>query len=211
MEGGYIYMLIPAKFYIVVGNSSFFIRRQDSDIRTEIHLETFAPYIPPYHHLFDENKCAYLLDITSQIKKLKIKNATIILPDDVVDVAVERKMLTGFFSENGVSKIQVNHQCFLLNLDNKKYISISKTSRTIVMHYIAYREALATRYYDIGNTNIEEITQDLKNIHIQCKCNDVPVFINNIDENMDEYSSLGTLVSLDDIFTNAMNHKYSYL
>lgn len=197
-------MFIPAKFYIMVGNSSFFIRKSDSDIKTEIHLETFAPYIPPYHHLFDENKSTYLLDIKSQVRKLKMKNATIILPDDGVDLAVERKILAGFFAENGVNRIHVTFQCFLLNLDNKKYISISKTTRTIVMHYIAYKESLATRYYDINNTPMEEVTQDLKNIHGYCKYNDVPVFINNVNENMEEFSSLGTLVSLDDIFANAM-------
>lgn len=197
-------MFIPAKFYIVVGNSSFFIRKEASDINVEIQLETFAPYIPPYHHLFDENKRSYLLDVTSQIKRLRMKNVTIILPDDSVELAVESKILTGFFTENGVSKIKATYQCFLLNLDNKKYISLSKTTRNIVMHYIAYREASATRYYDINHTNIEEIAEDLKNIHNHCKYNDIPVFMNNINGNMEEFNSLGTLVSLDDIFTNAM-------
>jgi len=204
MEGGYIYMFKPAQFYIVVGNSSFIVRKEGSNINTEIYLETFAPYVPPYHHLFDEDKCSYLMDITSQIKKLKMKNITIILPDDCIDLAVEKKILTGFFTDNGISKIQFTFQCFLLSLENKKYISISKTTRTLVMHYIAYKAALATRYYDLNNTTIEEVSQDLKNIHSQCKYNDIPVFINNVNDNMEAFSSLGTLVSLDDIFTNAM-------
>jgi DNA mismatch repair ATPase MutS len=199
-------MFTSSKFYIIVRNNSFIIKREDDDLESVIELQTFIPHIPAYYHLFDEDKENYIKDIKGEIKRLKIKNATIIFPDDSIDLEVDKRVLTEFFLQAGVKKIQVNFQCFFLSFD-KKYISVSKTARTLIMQYIAYNKSVSKRYYDKNYTDIEQIMIDIKKLHTECANNRIPVFINNINNDMEGFKAVGKLTSLYDITTNIMNSK----
>ena len=55
-----------------------------------------------------------------------------------------------------------------LQKDENKYVSISKSSRNIVVEYVRNHESVVTKYY---------------------------VFINNFNMNMDEYLSFGNVVT----------------
>ena len=195
-------MFVSAKFYIIVSNNSFIIKKEDDHSEYIIHLQQFIPNIPAYYHLFDKDKENYINDIKSQIKRLKIKNVTIILPDDCIDIEIDKQILIEFFLQCGVKKIQVDFQCFLLNLDNKKYISISNTTRAIVMQYISYRNSISKKYYEKDYMDIEQIELDMKNLHDDCQYTVVPVYINNINNDMERFNFVGDLVSLDNIIAN---------
>lgn len=200
-------MFNSAKFYVIVSNSSFIIKKEGDDLESVIELESFIPNVPAYHHLFDKNKENYLKDIKGQIKRLKIKNATIILPDDSLDLEVDKKILIEFFLQSGVKKVNVNFQCFLLNIDNKNYISISKTTRTLVIQYIVCNKSVAKKFYGKNYTDIEQIIVDMKNLHTDCTYNVMPVYVNNINNDMERFKVVGELIPLYDFTINIMNNK----
>jgi DNA mismatch repair ATPase MutS len=200
-------MFKSPEFYIIVGNNGFIIKKENDDQENTIGLHQFIPNIPPYHHLFDKDKKEYIKDITNQIKRLRIKKAAIIFPDDSIDLEVDKRILIEFFMQCGVKKIQVNFQCFLLSLENKRYISVSKTTRTIVMQYIAYNKSISKKYYDKEYTDMEQLALDMKNLHTDCEYGMIPVYINNINNDMERFKSVGRLISLYDIISNIMNYE----
>jgi hypothetical protein len=200
-------MFKHAKFYVIVGNNSLIIKRENSDLEGVIELQSFIPNVPAYYHLFDEDKEDYIKDIRVQIKSYKIKNATIIFPDDSMNLETDQRILIEFFLQSGVKKVQASFQCFLLNLENKKYISISKTTRSIVMQYISYNKSIAIKYYDKNYDNIEQIKADMKNLHTDLTFNMMPVYINNINNDMERFIGVGKLVSLHDLTSNIINNR----
>ncbi|MGH4118005.1 hypothetical protein [Clostridium sp.] len=199
-------MFRTARSYIIVGHKSLVIKKEGDNSENIIDFESFVPNVPFYYHFFDEDK-NYIKDMTSLIKKLSIRNATIIVPDDSVEIEVDRKIFTEFFLKCGVKKIQIKSQCFLLSLDNNKYISISKTTRTIVLQYIVNNKSIAKRYYDKNYTDMEQVALDINNIHVDCEYERVPIYINNINNDMEKFKIIGSLVSLNNIITNIMNYK----
>jgi hypothetical protein len=90
-------MFRMAKFYVIVCKNRFVIIRKDDISKTIIDFQSYIPNVPFYHHLFDNDKKEYINDIMKQIKRLKIKNAEIILPDDCLDLEVDKRILIEFF------------------------------------------------------------------------------------------------------------------
>ncbi|MFD3157323.1 hypothetical protein ACFIJ5_10750 [Haloimpatiens sp. FM7330] len=197
-------MFSSARFYIVVGHKSLIIKKEGDESENIIDFTSFIPNVPFYYHFFDEDK-TYMNDMKSLIKKLKIRNAIVIVPDDSIDLEVDRKVFIEFFMQCGVKKIQVKSQCFLLTLDNKKYISISRTTRVIVLQYIVNNKSIAKKYYDKNYTDIEQIALDAKNLHNDCKYDSIPIYINNINNDMEKFKVIGTLISFNDYIINTMN------
>lgn len=197
------------KYYIIVSNSSFIIKKDGGNIETVIELQSFIPNVPAYHHLYDTDKKDYIDEIKRQIKKLKIKDAIIIMPDDAIEVEVDKRMLIEFFLQVGVKKAQVNFQCYYMNLDNKKYIFISKTCRMIVLQYISYNKTFIKKYYDKNYIDIKQIKKDINNIHDDnmMYSSILPVYINNINNDMEEFNDIGDLVSLDEFVANVMKNE----
>lgn len=196
-------MFRMAKFYVIVCKNRFVIIREDDISKTIIDFQSYIPNVPFYHHLFDNDKKEYINDIMKQIKRLKIKNAEIILPDDCLDLEVDKRILIEFFLQCGVKKVQVNFQYFYLNLYNKNYISVSRTTRTVVIQYTSYNKVISKKYYDKDFMDMEKIAIDIKNLHPDCN---MPVYINNINNDMEGFSDIGNLVSMQDIISNILNY-----
>lgn len=189
------------KFYIIVGNNSFIIKKEGEKLENIIGFQSIIPNIPFYHHLYDKDK-TYVTDITNKIKRLKIKKVTIIIPDDSIDIEVDKRILIEYFMLCGAKKVNVNFQCFLLSLDTKNYISISKTTRTIVMQYIANNISLAKKYYEKDYTDMQQIALDMKYLHTDCEYGRMPVYINNINNDMDRFKAIGNMISIHDMINN---------
>lgn len=196
-------MFRMAKFYVIVCKNRFVIIREDDISKTIIDFQSYIPNVPFYHHLFDNDKKEYINDIMKQIKRLKIKNAEIILPDDCLDLEVDKRILIEFFLQCGVKKVQVNFQYFYLNLYNKNYIFVSRTTRTVVIQYTSYNKVISKKYYDKDFMDMEKIAIDIKNLHPDCN---MPVYINNINNDMEGFSDIGNLVSMQDIISNILNY-----
>lgn len=205
MKGSNVNMFNSTKYYIIVSNSSFIIKKDDDNFENIIELQSFIPNVPAYYHLYDIDKKDYIEDIKSQIKRLKIKDAIIIMPDDTIEIEVDKKMIIEFFLQVGVKKVQVNFQCYYMNLDNKKYISISKTSRMVVLQYISYNKTINKKYYDRNLIDINQIKKDINNIHDDMY-SVLPVFVNNINDDMKGFEDVGNLISLSELQTNIKNN-----
>ncbi len=197
-------MFASAKFYIVVANDSFIIKREGTDLDNIIECQSFIPNVPFYYHLFNQDKKDYIEDITKHIKMLKIKNATIIFPDESIDIEVDKRMLIEFFLQLGVKKVQESFQCFYLNLDIKKYISVSRTARVIVIQCIEHNKVMSKKYYEKGFADIDKILLDIKHLHADSEYAPIPVYINNINSGMEEFKGIGSLVHLYDLVNNVM-------
>ncbi|OPJ63794.1 hypothetical protein [Clostridium oryzae] len=199
-------MFAAANFYIIVSNNSFIIKKEGEPLEKTIELQSFIPNVPAYHHLFDKDKANYIEDIRKQIKSLKIKNAVIVLPDDAVDVEVDQRVLIEFFMLCGVKKTQLNFQCFLLSLQDKKYVSISKTVRNMVVQYIEYNKVISRKYYEKDYSDMEQLVLDIKSLNGDYEYGMIPLYINNMNGDMESFNIMGNMVSLDDIIENAVKN-----
>jgi len=197
-------MFSSARFFIVVCHKSLIIKKEGDESEHIIDFTSFIPNVPFYYHFFDEDK-TYIKDMKSLIKKLNIKNAIVIVPDDSIDLEVDRRIFIEFFMHCGMKKVQVKSQCFLLSKDNKKYLSISRTTRAIVLQYIVNDKSIAKKYYDKNYTDIEQIALDAKNLHTDFEYDSIPIYINNINNDMEKFKVIGTLISFNDYITNTMN------
>lgn len=201
-------MFTSTRFYIIFRNNSLIIKKEGDNLENIIDFESFIPNVPFYYHFFDEDKPFIKDRIRLIVKEFKIRNTTIIVPDDSIDIEVDKRVLTEFFMLCGAKKIQVKSQGIFLSLDNKKYISFSRTTRTIVLQYIVNNKSIVKKYYDKNYTDMKQIALDAKNLHIDCEYENIPIYINNINNDMEKFNVIGTVVSLNDISTNIMNYKY---
>lgn len=198
-------MFRTSRFYVVVGHKSLIIKKEGDESQNIIEYSSSVPNIPFYHHFFDEDK-NYIEDMKSVVKKLKMKNALVIIPDDSIDCTADKRIFSDFFIICGVKKVYLTSQCFLLNPNHKKYIAISKTTRTIVLQYIVDNKSVVKKYYDKNYTDIDQIALDARNLHIDCQADNIPIYINNINNDMEKFKSLGTLISFDQYIANIMNN-----
>lgn len=199
-------MFTTVNYYIIVTDNSFVMKKDGDTSENIIAFQSYIPNIPFYYHLFDKDK-NYITEITKQVKSLRMKKVTIVLPDDAIDIQVDKQILTEFFMQCGTKIVKINFQCFLLNLEKENYITISKTVRNLVLQYISNKKSLTTKYYDKEYTDVLQISSDIKKFHNDYGYGEIPVYINNINNNMDRFKSLGDMVSINDAFANIMNYK----
>lgn len=192
------------KFYIVVGKDKLIIKKEGDNLENIIDFSSIThkvPNVPFYYYLFDEGKIE-INNAKTEIKNLKIRNATIFLPDDCMELEVDKKILTEFFMLCGVKKIEIKFQGLFMSSEDKKYISIAKTSRAIALQYIVNEKLIAIKYLDNCNMDKEKIKLEVSNIHYECEYENIPIYINNINQDMEEFNDIGALISLKDIVNN---------
>lgn len=156
----------------------------------------------PFYHQFAakiaESQRHFKNFINSIYGKKYNKNIlAIITPDDTS--ALESIFIKEFFLNSGACKgvAQMTMGQALSKKDNK-YISVSRSSRNIILQYINNNEVKAKKYYDVDNYDVATIREDAKRIHIDVEYTDVPIYINNFNLNMDDFSAIGTMVSTKD-------------
>lgn len=196
-------MFKSARFYAILNNRSLIIKKEGEDSENRVHFSLDIPNVPFYFHFFDEEP--YIADLVTQINKMRIKDITIVAPDDAVDLEVDKRVLTEFFRLRGVRKVQMKAQCDFLNIENRRYISISRTTRAIVMKYLVNGKHIAKKYYDKNYEDIKQIQSDVKSIHPDCEYESIPVYINDMNNDMDKFKPIGTLISSGDVINNIMN------
>ncbi len=194
-------MFSKKKYDILVTNNSFIIRSEHSGSETIINFPVFIPNVPFYYHLLDDSS-NYFTNIMKQIKSINIKYATIILPDDAIDMVIDKKILTAFFQRSGAKHILLKDHSFLLSPEYNSYISVSRTTRAVILQYISNNKSLAKRYYDLDITNPDQLISGMNRLHNDCAYGKTPVFINNMYEDMSSYEDIGTMVTLYNMLNN---------
>ncbi len=118
----------------------------------------------------------------------------IVVPDDTS--TLESIFINEFFLNSGackaVAQITMGQA---LQKDIQAYISISKSSRNIVLLYIKNNEIQACRYYDCNNYDSQQIIEDAKRLHIDIEYEKTPVFVNNFNLNMDDFFDMGEVIT----------------
>lgn len=153
----------------------------------------------PFYHCFAEKiaECQYYFkQFVKSIygKKASKQILAIVVPDDTS--RLESIFINEFFLNSGackaVAQITMGQA---LDKYSSKYISISKSSRNIILQYINNNEVKASKQYLESFNDVQKIIEDAKRIHIDVEYEDVPIYVNNFNMNMDEFSEMGVLVS----------------
>ena len=139
----------------------------------------------PFYHAFAKN--IYPNKTSKNI-------LAIVVPDDTS--TLESIFINEFFLNSGackaVAQITMGQA---LQKDIQAYISISKSSRNIVLQYIKNNEIQACRYYDCNNYDSQQIIEDAKRLHIDIEYEKTPVFVNNFNLNMDDFFDMGEVIT----------------
>ena len=82
-----------------------------------------------------------------------------------------------------------------LSKEDKKYISLSMSTRNITLEYVSNEEVKVKKYYDVNEYDPKRICEDAKRLHIDVEYGGIPVFINDFNLNMDDFYDMGQVIS----------------
>lgn len=157
-----------------------------------------SPNIPFYHEFAEKiaEGQYYFKEFMKGIygKKLSKYILAIIVPDDTSKL--ESIFINEFFVNSGACKAVAQMPMALaLSKEEVRYISVSKSQRNVILEYVRNNETVVKRLYDIHTCDASQVMADCEKLHIDIEYNDVPVFVNNFNMNMDEFIEMGELIS----------------
>ena len=157
-----------------------------------------TPNIPFYHQYakkIAESQAAFKIFMKEKYgKRLGKYVLAIIVPDDTS--RLEQIFINEFFLNSGACKaVAQAHMAQTVSKSDMSYVSISKTMRNVVLHYVKNSEIIASKYYDASDYSVEKVLKDAKRIHIDVEYNDPPVYINDFELNMEDFHSAGAVIT----------------
>lgn len=185
---------------MIITNTGILVKDKDSDEFRAFNMPGLesTPNIPFYHQF--ASKIAedqhYFKEFVKSIygKKLTKYVLAIIVPDDTS--ALESIFINEFFVNSGACKAVAQMTMGqALSKDYTRYISVSKSARNVILQYISNNEIRAVKMYDETNYDAKIIKEDAKRLHIDVEYSGVPVFVNNINMNMDDFFDMGTVIT----------------
>ncbi|MCM1114233.1 MAG: hypothetical protein NC397_01905 [Clostridium sp.] len=185
---------------MIITNNNILVKDKENQGFKPFNMPAVNP-VPniPFYHQFAEKIAEgqyYFKEFMKELygKKLSKYIFAIIVPDDTTKL--ESIFLNEFFVNSGACKAVAQMPMSLaLNKEKDRYISISKTQRNIVLEYIRDKEIVVKKSYDIKDYNPAQIIADANVIHIDVEYNDVPIYINNFNMNMEDFTEAGEIVS----------------
>ncbi|MBQ9228450.1 MAG: hypothetical protein IJ168_06400 [Eubacterium sp.] len=188
---------------MIITNNNILVKDKESDAFVPFEMPGVEHDINiPFYHQFAakiaESQRHFKLFINSIYGKKYSKNIlAIIVPDDTSPL--EAIFIKEFFLNSGCCKgVAQMTMGQALSKEDSKYISLSRSSRNIILQYINNNEIKAKKYYDVDEYDVATIHEDAKRIHIDVEYTEVPIYINNFNMNMDDFSSIGTVISTKD-------------
>ena len=195
---------------MIITNDTILVREKDSgEFRAFDMPGVEAEVNIPFYHEFAKriSECQYYFKefIKREYGKKLSKNIlAIIIPDDTS--ALESIFIKEFFVHSGACKgVAQMTMGQALSKNHKRYISISKTKRNVILEYINNNEVKARRLYDVTNYQTKQVCEDAKRLHIDVEYSGVPVFINNMNMNMDDFFDFGEVISPKDFLDKIAN------
>ncbi len=185
---------------MIITNDTILVKEKESDKFIAFNMPSIEPEVNiPFYHEFAKRiaECQYYFKefIKKQYGKKPSKNIlAIIIPDDTS--ALESIFINEFFLNSGACKAVVQMTMGqALSKNHTRYISLSKSKRNVILEYINNNEVMARRLYDCSDYSVKQIYEDAKRIHIDVEYSGAPVFVNNINMNMDDFFELGEVIS----------------
>lgn len=156
------------------------------------------PNIPFYHHYAEKisESQHYFKEFVKSLygKKLSKFILAIIVPDDTT--ALESIFINELFVNSDACKAVAQMKMGqALSKTDESYVSVSRSSRNIVLQYVKNNEIIVSRYYDADCYDADVIKGDAKRLHIDIEYKQVPVYVNNFNMNMDDFFDMGTVIS----------------
>jgi hypothetical protein len=185
---------------MIVTNTNILVKNKDSNEFITFNMPSLNP-VPniPFYHEFAEKIAEgqyYFKEFMKKLygKKLNKYILAIIVPDDTTKL--ESIFLNEFFVNSGACKAVAQMPMALaLSKEDDKYISISKSLRNVTLEYVRNRECVVKKQYDLNTCDPKQVIADAQVIHIDVEYNDVPIFVNNFNLNMDEFLEFGEIIN----------------
>lgn len=181
---------------MIITNNSILVKDKDSDEFKTFTMPSLnpSPNIPFYHEFAEKiaEGQYYFKEFMKNIygKRLNKYILAIIVPDDTSKL--ESIFINEFFVNSGACKAVAQMPMALaLSKEEIRYISLSKSSRNVILEYVRDNETVVKKLYDIHTCNTKQVAADAEVMHIDVEYNNVPVFINNFNLNMDEFLEMG--------------------
>jgi len=191
---------MPKAIPMIITNDDILVRRKESDEFISFKMPGIeeACNIPFYHQYAQRiSECQYYFKqfIKKEYGKHYSKSVlAIITPDDTSPL--ESIFINEFFLNSGACKAVAQMTMGqALSKNHEKYISLSKSHRNITLQYINNNEVRAKKYYDFNHYDKSVIAEDAKRLHIDIEYEEAPVFINNLNMNMDEFFDMGEVIT----------------
>ena len=184
---------------IVTNSNILVLDRESGEFKTfEMPALNPVPNIPFYHEFAEKiaEGQYYFKEFMKNLygKKLSKYILAIIVPDDTTKL--ESIFINEFFVNSGACKAVAQMPMALaLSKEDEKYISVSKSQRNVILEYVKHNECVVKKQYDIHTCNPAQVLGDAKVIHIDVEYDDIPVYVNNFNLNMDEFFELGEIIS----------------
>ena len=194
---------------IIISNNCVLVRDNDTMEFKPFTIPTVDIPNVPFYHQYAEKIAETQVQFKEFIKKLYGKKTSkfilaIIVPDDTT--ALESIFINEFFLNSGACKaVAQTTMGQALQADNTRYISLSKSTRCIILQYICKGEVLAKKYYDSDFTDSNIIKEDAKRLHIDIEYAVVPIYVNNFNLNMEDFEKLGDVISPKDFLDKIAN------
>lgn len=185
---------------MIITNSDILVKEKESDEFKAFQMPsiTAVPNIP-FYHIFAERIAEsqyYFKEFMKELygKKLSKYILAIIVPDDTSKL--ESIFINEFFVNSGACKAVAQMPMALaISKEDNQYISISKSQRNVILEYIKDREIVVKKQYDLNTCSPEQILRDTKVVHIDVEYDDIPVYVNNFNLNMEDYIEMGEIIS----------------
>ena len=185
---------------MIITNTNILVKDKDSEQFKTFNMPSVDP-MPniPFYHCFAEKIAEsqyYFKEFMKNLygKKLSKYIFAIIVPDDTSKL--ESIFINEFFVNSGACKAVAQMPMSLaLSKEDKQYVSVSKSLRNVTLEYIRNHEIIVKKQYDLNTCDVSRIVSDAKVLHIDMEYDDVPVYVNNFNMNMDEYFEMGEIIS----------------
>ena len=185
---------------MIITNDTILVKEKESDKFIAFDMPGVEPEVNiPFYHEFAKRiaECQhYFKEFVKReyAKKPSKYILAIITPDDTS--ALESIFINEFFLNSGACKAVVQMTMGqALSKNHTRYISLSKTKRNVILEYINNNEVMARRLYDCSDYSVKQIYEDAKRLHIDVEYSGAPVFVNNVNMNMDDFFELGEVIS----------------
>ena len=194
---------MPKTIPIIITNDCILVKEKESTKFVTFNMPGIEamPNIPFYHMFAGKiSECQYYFKefmLKLYGKKVSKYVFAIIVPDDTT--ALEHIFINEFFLHSDTCKaVAQTTMGQTLSKAHTKYISLSRSTRNIVLQYINNNEILAQKQYDKNDFDTNQIAEDAKRLHIEVEYSGAPIYINNFNMNMDEFLDMGHVVTTKD-------------
>lgn len=184
---------------MIITNKNILVLDKDVDEFKIFEMPALSnvPNIPFYHQFAEKiADCQYYFkEFMKGIygKKLSKYIFAIVVPDDTSKL--ESIFINEFFVNSGACKAVAQMPMSLGISKDEAYISISKSMRNVILEYVRNREIVVRKLYDVNTAVPQKVFEDAGIIHIDVEYKDIPIYINNFENNMSEYLEYGEIIS----------------